>query len=109
MATINTDDISFVLGDNETLLEALERTGHEVEYQCRSGYCGSCRIKLISGSVEYDEMPMAFLMPDDILPCCCRVKEDIRIAIKRRQSEKDLIKQKYGELFTSNTNENHHS
>lgn len=80
MPQINTTSKTFVLQDNETLLEALERTGHEVEYQCRSGYCGSCRTKILAGSVSYDEIPMAFLMPDEILPCCCRVNEDITIA-----------------------------
>ncbi|MDO4433921.1 MAG: class I ribonucleotide reductase maintenance protein YfaE [Alysiella sp.] len=89
MPHITTDSKTFPLRENETLLEALERTGHEIEYQCRSGYCGSCRVKLRSGSVSYDEMPMAFLMPDDILPCCCRVKEDIAIAVKMRYTKQN--------------------
>lgn len=41
----------------ETLLDGLERTGHEVEYQCRSGYCGMCRLTLLDGSVTYAEPP----------------------------------------------------
>ncbi|MGN6837748.1 2Fe-2S iron-sulfur cluster-binding protein, partial [Neisseria sp. P0022.S010] len=44
MALISTHDKTFQLQQGETLLEGLERTGHEVEYQCRSGYCGSCRV-----------------------------------------------------------------
>ena len=36
----------FKLQPGETLLTALERTGHAVEYQCRSGYCGACRLQL---------------------------------------------------------------
>ncbi len=94
MLQINTDSKTFFLHDNETLLEALERTGHEVEYQCRSGYCGLCRTKILSGSVSYDEMPMAFLMPDEILPCCCRVNEDITIAARAYEfhgNEPDLF------------------
>ncbi|XXQ69307.1 class I ribonucleotide reductase maintenance protein YfaE [Neisseriaceae bacterium B1] len=89
MPQISTDSKTFLLHDNETLLEALERTGHEIEYQCRSGYCGSCRTKILSGSVSYDEMPMAFLMPDEILPCCCRVKEDITIAVRAYEFDGD--------------------
>lgn len=85
MPRITTDSTTFLLRDNETLLEALERTGHQVEYQCRSGYCGACRTKLHSGSVTYDSVPMAFLMPDEILPCCCRVNEDLTLAARTHQ------------------------
>lgn len=83
MPTITTQSTRFELKPHETLLEALERTGHSIEYQCRSGYCGACRTKLLSGSVSYHESPMAFLMPDELLPCCCIVQEDIRILAER--------------------------
>ena len=33
----------FAVRPGETLLATLLRTGHVVEYQCRSGYCGACR------------------------------------------------------------------
>ena len=72
MARIRTTDTEFVLREGETLLEGLERTGHAVEYQCRSGYCGSCRLRLVSGEVVYSEMPMAFVAAGEVLPCCCR-------------------------------------
>ncbi len=79
MPYIQTDHAYFLLQENETLLEALERTGHQVEYQCREGYCGSCRTRLVSGSVQYAEQPLAFVSHDEILPCCCKVTEDVRI------------------------------
>ena len=56
---ITTHDYSFELKEGESLLDALARTGHEVEYQCRAGYCGSCRVKLLSGSVDYADLPLA--------------------------------------------------
>ena len=61
------------------LLEALERTGHEVAYQCRSGYCGACRTRLYSGGVSYPQPPLAFVGADEVLPCCCRVDTDIHL------------------------------
>ncbi|SDS74025.1 ferredoxin [Halopseudomonas litoralis] len=76
-----TRDTFFELDEHETLLEGLERTGHHVEYQCRSGYCGACRVKLKSGSVIYPKPPLAFLKRDEILPCCCRVQEPIVINV----------------------------
>lgn len=85
MPMIITNQMQFELLPNETLLQALERTGHTVEYQCRSGYCGACRVKLVSGRVSYHEPPMAFLLPDEILPCCCRLETDIQIVCDFRQ------------------------
>ncbi|HHF6663403.1 TPA: class I ribonucleotide reductase maintenance protein YfaE, partial [Haemophilus influenzae] len=49
------------------------------EYQCRSGYCGSCRVKIKKGKVSYKEMPLAFIQPDEILLCCCHVESDLEI------------------------------
>ncbi len=37
-----------------TILEQLESAGIQVESQCRSGYCGACRLKKKSGEVKYD-------------------------------------------------------
>ncbi|HFC3038036.1 TPA: class I ribonucleotide reductase maintenance protein YfaE [Neisseria gonorrhoeae] len=79
MARIGTNKGLFELLEGETLLEGLERTGHMVEYQCRSGYCGSCRVKILEGSVTYREPPLAFLGRDEILPCCCCVEGDVRL------------------------------
>lgn len=76
---ISTEDQVFELDPSETLLEGLERTGHQVEYQCRSGYCGSCRVTLRAGSVDYEKPPLAYLRRDEILPCCCRVLEPLVI------------------------------
>lgn len=91
MVLITTRDKSFELRQDETLLEGLERTGHEVEYQCRSGYCGSCRMKIVSGRVEYDNFPLAFVAPGEILPCCCRVTEAVEVDCAMRVQEPDLF------------------
>lgn len=81
---IMTEDMVFELEGNETLLDALERTGHHVEYQCRSGYCGACRIPLKAGSVDYDKPPLAFVRKGDILPCCCTVTEPLKVRVHLR-------------------------
>ncbi|TDQ57421.1 ferredoxin [Mesocricetibacter intestinalis] len=62
-----------------SLLENLERQGIQHEYQCRSGYCGSCRVRLKKGRVSYPQPPLAFLQEDEILPCCCRLESDLEI------------------------------
>lgn len=63
------------------LLEKLEKNGIIHEYQCRSGYCGSCRVKLQKGKVSYKEQPLAFLNQNEILLCCCQLEDDIEIEL----------------------------
>lgn len=89
MPQITTHSTRFTLQEGETLLEALERTGHEIEYQCRSGYCGSCRVKLLAGRVSYREMPMAFIAEGEVLACCCVLESDVAVACCLRADEAD--------------------
>jgi ferredoxin len=72
-------DVSFQHA--KTLLESLEAQEVTVSYQCREGYCGSCRIQLLEGEVHYTEEPMAWINDDEILPCCCIPKTAISIKI----------------------------
>lgn len=65
--------------NHTSLLTHLENQGIFHEYQCRSGYCGSCRVKIRKGKVSYKEPPLAFIQPDEILLCCCQVEEDLEI------------------------------
>ncbi|MBN3859116.1 MAG: class I ribonucleotide reductase maintenance protein YfaE [Neisseriaceae bacterium] len=83
---ITTKSGTIEIAEDESLLDALEKNGYVIEYQCRSGYCGSCRLKLKKGRVEYDSPPLAFLFPEEILPCCCTVKEDLYIEISHPSS-----------------------
>lgn len=64
-----------------SLLETLEKNDITHEYQCRSGYCGSCRVKMKKGKVSYKESPLAFLNPDEILLCCCQVETDLELEL----------------------------
>ncbi|GGB43019.1 ferredoxin [Oceanisphaera marina] len=81
MSRVCTQALSFELRAGETLLEGLERTGHAVEYQCRSGYCGACRTTILSGEVRYQSTPLAFVATGDILPCCCRPQGDVVLEV----------------------------
>lgn len=81
MSKVRTQDICFELQAGETLLDGLERTGHAIEYQCRGGYCGSCRTSLITGRVRYQQTPLAFVASGEILPCCCRPEGEIQLDV----------------------------
>ncbi|ROR07810.1 class I ribonucleotide reductase maintenance protein YfaE [Erwinia sp. JUb26] len=64
-----------------SLLAALEANKVCIEYQCREGYCGSCRTRLLKGEVSYASKPLAFIQQGEILPCCCQAKGDIEIEL----------------------------
>ena len=85
---IQVDDYSFVCPDDEiSLLEAMETQQIEVEYQCRQGFCGTCRVKLVQGNVTYFEEPIAVIPDGCILPCCCRSKNDVVVEFDNKQSD----------------------
>ncbi|VEB96196.1 CDP-6-deoxy-L-threo-D-glycero-4-hexulose-3-dehydrase reductase [Cedecea lapagei] len=65
--------------EHPSLLAALESHKVCVEYQCREGYCGSCRTRLLAGEVQWLTEPLAFIQPGEILPCCCKARGDIEI------------------------------
>ncbi len=67
---------------NGTVLEVAESLGVEIEWSCRSGTCGSCKVKLLSGKVSMevedgldDEDRAAGL----ILACQARATGDIAV------------------------------
>ncbi len=64
-----------------SLLDNLKIHGIHHEFQCRSGYCGACRVKMKKGKVSYHDTPLAFLNPDEILLCCCQVEEDLELEL----------------------------
>lgn len=64
-----------------SLLAALEANKVCIEYQCREGYCGSCRTRLLKGEVSYASKPLAFIQQGEILPCCCQAQGDIEIEL----------------------------
>lgn len=61
------DSVFAACGENQVLLE----------YQCRDGFCGTCRCKLISGKVGYIKSTLAYLKQDEILPCSAIPLTDI--------------------------------
>lgn len=93
---ISTLDATFELADGESLLDGLRRTGHDIEYQCRAGYCGSCRVKLLDGQVGYAHPPLAHIAPDEILPCCCQVVAPVKVECRKMMTE-DMVQ---NDMFT---------
>lgn len=76
---------AFEVEEGESVLEAAERSAVKLPHECTFGGCGTCRIKLASGAVRYDEFPMA-LTPEEAeqgyaLACQARPLEDLCISV----------------------------
>jgi ferredoxin-NADP reductase/predicted pyridoxine 5'-phosphate oxidase superfamily flavin-nucleotide-binding protein len=69
------------------LLEFAESHGFTPEFGCRSGQCGACKTKLISGKVTYQNDAIATIEADEVLLCCAlpaseKGQDMTKIAIK---------------------------
>src|SRR5690606_15380163 len=51
--TIRPSGHSFTVQDGETVLAAALREGIVIAYGCRSGTCGTCKGRLVEGTVDY--------------------------------------------------------
>jgi ferredoxin len=52
-----------------SLLDLAEARGLSPEFSCRAGTCGTCKTKLIAGSVTYFREPSAAVGDDEVLIC----------------------------------------
>lgn len=79
---IDIESKEFPSVNGESILESLERANVDMNYNCREGYCGVCRTKLLAGSVEYKIEPLAFIDDDEILTCCTKPTSNIKIRME---------------------------
>nr|WP_315491164.1 2Fe-2S iron-sulfur cluster-binding protein [uncultured Rhodoferax sp.] len=56
-------------GQDNNLLDFVERQGVAVDSGCRSGSCGTCEAKLVSGAVRYVDQPDYDISPGHCLLC----------------------------------------
>ncbi|KJF89960.1 MOSC domain-containing protein [Photobacterium leiognathi] len=70
-------------GNNQaTLLEQAENAGIAMDYSCRAGFCGACKVTLVSGDVEQPDVPALSQQDREqgkVLACCCVPKNDLTI------------------------------
>lgn len=85
IVTYRGESTEYKCDGKETILTALERAGVTVPVRCRSGECGFCRSKLVSGTVyipeSVDRRRMADAEYGYIHPCCTYPTSDIEIKI----------------------------
>ncbi|QAY83374.1 2Fe-2S iron-sulfur cluster-binding protein [Pseudomonas arsenicoxydans] len=56
--------------DGGSLLELAESRGLRPEFSCRGGSCGTCKTRLISGTVNYPQPPAEVPEAGEVLICC---------------------------------------
>ncbi len=81
---------SFQAEAGEPILDAALRQGLVLPYGCRDGVCGTCRSKILSGSIDHGTAAQA-LSPADrdagfALLCCAQANEDLTIEVREVRS-----------------------
>ncbi len=93
--TIQPSGHQFTLNEGETVLQAALREGVGLPFGCRSGACGSCKGKVLSGQVDHGNYQPTALSPEDIaagktLFCCAKPLSDIVIEAREVSGFKDI-------------------
>lgn len=70
----------------ETLLDAALSNGIDLPHDCRSGYCGSCCVRLVSGAVQGGEGAE----PGVVHACQCRVAGDAVLESRTRSKARTV-------------------
>ncbi len=66
-------------GSHDTLLELAEANGVTPPFSCRSGFCHTCKVPLVSGEIEYNDPSVIEPEADEVLLCCSSPKGDVVI------------------------------
>ena len=85
---IKIDDqvMSVEVGPGDTILTAILRRGMQLAYQCRSGDCGKCKCKLLSGEVNlmvYSPSALSTKERDEGVILACRAIPKSNVWVKR--------------------------
>ncbi|QLE87807.1 MULTISPECIES: class I ribonucleotide reductase maintenance protein YfaE [Shewanella] len=70
-----------------SLLHALEAKKVKVFSECRNGFCGACKTKVLSGKVKYHTDPLVELESDECLPCCCHPDSDVDLELSSQGAD----------------------
>ena len=80
------NDASFAALDNRSILESARQAGIVLEHSCRTGRCGVCKAKVISGETDAIQAEESLTAEDEtnsfILTCCRTAKTDLQLDIE---------------------------
>lgn len=78
----------FSVAPGESILDAALRQGIALPYGCRSGSCGTCACRLVTGNIDYPEGPPLGLSDEEIeqgLVLACRAHPQEEIVIEAQE------------------------
>lgn len=93
--TLQPFGVEFDCADDETVLAAALRNGISLRYGCKHGGCGSCKMQLREGEVDYDAHHATALSEAEqdagvALLCCAVPVEDVVIELPDDYTEAEL-------------------
>jgi CDP-4-dehydro-6-deoxyglucose reductase len=93
--TIKPSDHSFVCPDGETVLAAATAADLILPYGCRNGACGTCKGRILDGSVDYGPHQATTLSDAEkaqgwALFCCAKPLTDLVIEVKEVRRVGDI-------------------
>ena len=83
--TLKPSGHQYQVDEDEFLLEAALEAGLILPYGCRNGACGSCRARVLEGSVDHGDRAQSGALPDNAraegyaLLCCATAQSDLLI------------------------------
>lgn len=85
--TIQPSGHQFTVDEHEPVLDAALRQGFNLSYGCRNGACGSCKGKVLAGTVHYDTEPLALDEDDkaDNMVLFCQALPDGDLTIEAHE------------------------
>lgn len=93
---IKDHDIAFSCEPDKPVLDGALAAGYDIPYSCRTGICGSCRARVVSGEVKGGTgagLTAEEQQEGDVLLCQARPCSDLAIAVREvRVIDKSAIK-----------------
>jgi CDP-4-dehydro-6-deoxyglucose reductase len=85
----------FTVREDQPVLEAALAAGLNLPHSCKSGHCGSCRARLVTGRIRYPQLRPAGLTEEEaqqghILLCQARASSDIVVQARLIASVTDV-------------------
>ena len=93
--TVEPSGRQFAAEPGETILDAALRQGFTMPYGCKDGACGSCKGKVLAGSVDHGKAQAHALKDEEkaaglTLFCCARPQSDLTLECKQLTSGADI-------------------
>lgn len=83
----------FMVAPGESVLDAALRCGVALAHECTFGGCGTCRVRVVEGSVSYEDFPMGLSEAEaaDGFALACQARPEGDIVISTARASEPLV------------------